>query len=55
MRGITGVKVLKYHNLAASRYAALGMPDTLPEALTTDKDVENAREVFRAHGMRTPD
>ena len=46
------VKVLRYHNLAASRYKALGMEDTLPEPLTNETDVEKAREIFRAHGIR---
>ena len=52
MKGICGIKVLKYHDLAASRYAALGMENTLPKALTSDEDVESARDVFRAHGIR---
>ena len=52
MKGVIGVKVLKYHNFAASRYSALGMPDTLPEALTTDADVERARKLFESHGIK---
>lgn len=49
---VTGVKTLKYHDLAASRYAALGMKNTLPPPLTDDSDVEAARDVFRRHGLR---
>lgn len=49
---VTGVKVLKYHDLAASRYAALSMENTLPKPLTADEDVEKAREVFRRKGVR---
>lgn len=49
---VTGVKVLRYHNFAASRYEALGMENTLPEPKTTEEDVEKAREVFRRHGVR---
>ncbi len=52
LKGVTGVKVLKYHNFAASRYSALGMPDTLPKALTTDADVERARKLFESHGIK---
>lgn len=52
MNGIVGVKVLRYHNYAASRYTALGMSDTLPPPLTTDEAVEGAREVFVRHGIR---
>ena len=51
MSGIVGVKVLRYHNLAKSRYDALGMADTLPDPLTTDEDVERAREIFRKNGI----
>lgn len=49
--GITRVKVLRYHRFAASRYAALGMPCTLPEATTTERDVLRAVEIFRSHGL----
>lgn len=49
---VSGVKVLRYHNLAASRYEALGLKDTLPEPRTSDEDVEKAREVFRRYGVR---
>ena len=52
LKGVTGVKVLKYHNFAASRYSALGMPDTLPKALTTDADVERARKLFESNGIK---
>ena len=51
MRGVTGVKVLRYHDLSASRYAALGMENTLPAPLTTDEDVEKAREIFAGYGV----
>ena len=53
LSSVTGVKVLRYHNLAASRYEALGMENTLPEPKTTDEDVERARGVFERHGIRT--
>ena len=52
LKGVTGVKVLKYHNFAASRYSVPGMPDTLPKALTTDADVERARKLFESKGIR---
>lgn len=51
MRGVIGVKVLRYHNLSASRYDALGMKNTLPEPLTTDADVESAMEIFKKQGV----
>ena len=49
--GIVGVKILRYHNLAGSRYHALGMTDTLPPPLTTDEDVEKARDIFQKKGI----
>lgn len=51
MRSVAGVKVLRYHNLAASRYDALGLKNTLPAPLTTDADVETAMEIFKNHGV----
>ncbi len=51
LRGITKIKVLQYHNLAASKYMALNMLNTLPEVKTTFEDVENAVEVLRKHGL----
>lgn len=50
--GIVGIKVLKYHSFAASRYSALGMNNTLPEPLTTDEDVKNARKVMSDIGLK---
>ena len=43
LRGITKVKVLRYHNLSASRYAALDLPNTLPNALTGEADAVGAQ------------
>ena len=40
--GIVRVKVLAYHEFARSRYAALGMPDTMPHVETTPEDVADA-------------
>lgn len=49
---ISAVKVLPYHNFAASRYKALGMEDTLPEALPTAEDCDKMRNIIKA---RCPD
>ena len=51
LRGITKVKVLKYHRFSASRYEALGMIDTLPDAKTTMQDVENAVIILKNYGL----
>ena len=44
---ISAVKVLPYHNYAGSKYAALDMENTLPAALPTDKEIENAKQLFQ--------
>ena len=51
LQGITKVKVLKYHRFSASRYDALGMIDTLPDAKTTTQDVENAVIILKNYGL----
>lgn len=48
---VTKVRVLPYHNYAASKYSALSMENTLPEALPTDGEIENAKRILRAHGL----
>ena len=51
MKGVTGVKVLRYHDLAASRYEALGMENTLPENITGISDVTAAEQIIASHGV----
>lgn len=46
MKHITKVKVLAYHNYAGSKYAALGMENTLPGQLPTKEEVEKAQALF---------
>ena len=50
--GITRVKVLQYHDLAASRYEALGMENTLPKTITTAEDVVYACQKLRTYGLQ---
>lgn len=52
MRGIEGVKPLKYHRFAGSRYEALGMKNTLPDVETTDFDMERAAEILHGFGLK---
>ena len=47
LKNITKVRVLAYHNYAGSKYAALGMENTLPERVPTNEEVEQAREIIR--------
>lgn len=41
LRHITKIRVLPYHNYAASQYAALGMANTLPATLPTDEAIRH--------------
>lgn len=46
------VKLLPYHDLARSKYRALGMPDTMPEAESPDDaTLEQAAELLRGFGL----
>ena len=51
MKGISGVKVLRYHDLAASRYEALGMLNTLPINVTRQSDVTEAERIIASYGI----
>lgn len=46
MKGVRAVRVLPYHSYAASKYAALDMPNTLPECIPTEEELEAARAYF---------
>lgn len=52
LKNVTRVKILPYHNYAASKYASLGLAATLPQSLPTDEQLDSAREVMRAHGIK---
>ena len=43
LQHVKGVKVLPYHSYARSRYAALGMSDTLPQTIPDEKSISAAR------------
>ena len=47
---ITKVRVLKYHNMAQSKYASLGNDHTLP-ALSEDDCMERSAEILRGYGL----
>ncbi len=51
LKGITKVKVLKYHNFAGSRYDALIMENTLPKPITTDGDVRAVVDTLKSYGL----
>jgi pyruvate formate lyase activating enzyme len=46
LQNVKAVKVLPYHNLAGSKYEALGMENTLPSRLPTDEELQKAEKLF---------
>lgn len=50
--GIRRVTVLEYHDLARSKYAALGKADPMPEQRTTREAAAHAVEILRSYGLR---
>ena len=48
---ITAVKILPYHNYAASRYLALGMENTLPGIVPCTEELKLARETIIKYGL----
>ena len=48
---IKKVTVLKYHDLARSKFGSLGMIDTMPENLTDKNAASRAVEALRAYGL----
>ena len=48
---IRSVRILPYHNYAASKYAALGMKNTLPPTLPSDSQMQQVQNLFQKHGL----
>ena len=46
LKNVKAVKVLPYHNYAGSKYAALGMENTLPSRLPTPEEIQAAEALF---------
>lgn len=51
LRHLTGVRVLPYHNLAGSKYEALGMRNDLPHTLPTAEQIAAAEQTFANAGL----
>ena len=48
LKNILKVRILPYHNYAGSKYAALGMNNTLPAKLPSDKEIRQAADRIRS-------
>ena len=51
LKNLTGIRVLKYHNLAGSKYKSLEMENTLPKEISTPEDMVCVRQKFEAYGL----
>ena len=51
LKCVTGIRVLPYHNMAGSKYEALGLKNNLPEQLPTDESVAAAKNIFAEYGI----
>ena len=49
--GITKIKVLGYHNFADGKYAALDLPNTLPDVVVVAEDLEKPVAILKSHGL----
>ena len=48
LKNILKVRILPYHNYAGSKYEALGMNNTLPAKLPSDKEIRQAADRIRS-------
>ncbi len=51
LRNLTGVRILPYHNYAGSKYASLGMENTLPKQLPAAEEIAAVQELFWRNGI----
>ena len=54
-KNICEVKVLPYHNYAATKYKSLDMKDTLPPSVPEDEKINAVRNYFRECGLNVRD
>ena len=51
LKNLTKIRVLPYHDLAGSKYASLGMENTLPQRLPTQNEVTMYENTLKKHGL----
>ena len=52
LKNIVRVRVLPYHNYAASKYNALNLKNTLPLRLPTESEIEKAKRIISSYGLK---
>ena len=55
IKHLTGVRVLPYHNYAASKYKSLGKKNTLPERLPCAEEIKKAKDTLSSFGLAVLD
>ena len=55
LKGITGVRILPYHNYASGKYKSLGMENTLPERLPCAEEIKKAKDTLSSFGLAVLD
>ena len=51
LKHVTAVRLLPYHNYAGSKYAALGLPNTLPSRIPTKEEMEVGKKLLSDAGI----
>ena len=51
LRCVTKVRVLTYHNLAGTKYASIGLENTLPQRLPTNEEIQRAVSTLKGYGL----
>lgn len=52
LKCITKVRVLPYHDYAASKYSALDIENTLPKILPSEEEIEKVASVLEGYGIK---
>ena len=51
LKHVVGVRLLPYHNYAGTKYAALGVPNTLPGTLPTQQEMDLGKKLLSDAGI----
>ena len=52
LKSLVGCRILPYHSFAGSKYLSLGLDNTLPSVLPTEKELEKAKRILKAYGIK---
>ena len=52
LKNTVRVRVLPYHNYAASKYTALNIKNTLPPCIPTESEIKKAESTISSYGLK---